>query len=220
MKAFGFDTEQVFAYENGFYLTTEQKRLQKLIAHYELYKMISTIPGSILELGVFKGSSLIRFASFRDMLETANSRKILGFDAFGRFPRPDHGTDADNKFIEKFESVAGEGIGKDELKQFLDHKRLHNIELMAGDIFETLPAYLKDNPQLRIALLHIDVDVYSPSKFALDLLFPHMVRGGLIIMDDYGTVEGETRAVDEFLAKHNLNIQKLSFCDIPSFIKV
>ena len=91
---------------------------------------------------------------------------------------------------------------------------------MAGDIFETLPAYLKDNPQLRIALLHIDVDVYSPSKFALDLLFPHMVRGGLIIMDDYGTVEGETRAVDEFLAKHNLNIQKLSFCDIPSFIKV
>lgn len=48
MKAFGFDTEQVFTYENGFYLTAEQKRLQKLIAHYELYKIISTIPGSIL----------------------------------------------------------------------------------------------------------------------------------------------------------------------------
>lgn len=220
MKAFGFDTEQAFSYENGFYLTTEQKRLQKLIAHYELYKMISQLPGAILELGVFKGSSLIRFASFRDMLETANSRKILGFDAFGRFPRPEHGIDSDNRFIENFESIAGEGIGEDELRQFLNHKRLHNIELMAGDIFETLPAYLEANPQLRIALLHIDVDVYGPSKLALDLLFPHMVRGGLILLDDYGTVDGETRAVDEFLAKHNLKVNKLSFCEIPSFICV
>lgn len=220
MEAFGFDTEQAFSYENGFYLTTGQKRLQKLIAHYELYKMISRLPGAILELGVFKGSSLIRFASFRDMLETANSRKIVGFDAFGRFPRPEHGIDSDSRFIEKFESVAGEGIGEDELRQFLNHKQLHNIELMAGDIFETLPTYLEENPSLRIALLHIDVDVYGPSKLALDLLFPYMVRGGLIVLDDYGTVEGETRAVDDFLLEHNLEITKLPFCDIPSFIRV
>ena len=33
----------------------------KLLSHYEIYNMIKDLPGDILEFGVFKGSSLIRF---------------------------------------------------------------------------------------------------------------------------------------------------------------
>ena len=219
MKVFGFDTDSAFDYENGFYLTSEQKRLQKLIAHYELYKKITSLPGAVVELGVFKGASFLRFASFRDMLETANSRTLIGFDAFGRFPQPQDKAATDLAFIAKFEALAGNGISEVELQQCLDYKGLKNTQLIAGDIIETLPAYLAAHPELRIALLHIDVDVYEPSKLALDLLYKHVVRDGLNIFDDYGTVEGETLAVDEFIQQHNLRLRKLSCSHIPAYIQ-
>ncbi len=43
------------------------------------------MPGSIVELGVFKGGSIIQWATFRELLENKNSRKIIGFDTFGEF---------------------------------------------------------------------------------------------------------------------------------------
>ncbi|WP_413771511.1 TylF/MycF/NovP-related O-methyltransferase [Marinobacter sp. C1S70] len=81
--------------------------------------------------------------------------------------------------------------------------------MISGDILQTAPAFLSENPHIRVALLHIDLDVYSPSRLALDLFYPRMVSGGLIVLDDYGTVEGETVAVEEFLSDKNLKLKKL-----------
>lgn len=219
MNIFGFDTEKAFDYENGFYLTSAQHRMQKMIAHYELYKKILGLPGQVVELGVFKGCSLLRFASYRNMLESSSSRSIIGFDAFGDFPVPENASLEDTSFIELFENLAGKGISEAEMQQVLLHKKIDNVELVAGDILNTLPAYLKAKPHTKVALLHIDVDVYLPSKVALDLMYPALVPGGIIVLDDYGTVEGETRAVDEFINQHGLSIQKLPFSYIPAFIE-
>ena len=218
MKIFGFDTEQAFDYENGFYLTSDSRRLQKLIAHYELYKIITHLPGAVLELGVFKGASFLRFASFRDMLETSTSREIIGFDAFGKFPTSGGQLNSDSVFIEKFEQVAGYGIDQEELQKSLNYKNTINTVLIAGDILETLPKYLEERPELRISLLHIDVDVYDPSRLALNLLYDRMVPNGIIVLDDYGTVAGETLAVDEFIHKKSLKLQKLPYSHIPTYI--
>ena len=65
-----------------------QKRILKLLDHYEVYNKILDIKGDIIECGVFKGASLIRFLTFRDLIEKKDKRKIIGFDAFGKFPRP------------------------------------------------------------------------------------------------------------------------------------
>lgn len=219
MKIFGYDTENAFDYENGFYLTSAQHRMQKMIAHYEIYKKIIGLPGQVIELGVFKGCSLLRLASFRNMLESSSSRLIIGFDAFGDFPYPENASDSDANFIQNFEKIAGKGISEKELMQALQNKKIDNVELVAGDILQTLPLYLDAKPQTKVALLHIDVDVYYPSKVALDLLYPALVPGGIIVLDDYGTVEGETRAVDEFVEIHGLSIQKLPFSYIPAFIE-
>ena len=43
-------------HENLFYLTSD-KRILKLIDHYEIYKKILDIKGDIIECGVFKGAS-------------------------------------------------------------------------------------------------------------------------------------------------------------------
>ena len=53
-----------FDHENNFYLSCENSRIGKMIAHYELFQLSSKSQGHIVECGVFKGISLIRFATF------------------------------------------------------------------------------------------------------------------------------------------------------------
>lgn len=78
--------DDAFTYENNFYLTCDDSRIGKMLTHYELFKMIKNLPGDIVECGVFAGVSLVRFVSFRNLLENLNSRKIIGFDTFDKFP--------------------------------------------------------------------------------------------------------------------------------------
>lgn len=94
-------------YENAFYWFSDPSRIMKGLAHYELYKRISGLPGHFLELGVYKAASLIRFATFRHLLEAERSRKIIGFDAFGAFPRNQANIDSDSGFIDRFELAGG-----------------------------------------------------------------------------------------------------------------
>jgi hypothetical protein len=215
-KSLGFNVAQKYDYENGFYLTSKINRIGKIVAHYELYKSIVNLPGHIVECGVYKGASLIRFTSFREILENAYSRKVIGFDIFGKFPQND---ERDQGFIEKFEKAGGNGISIDELEAVFAYKSFNNYELVKGNISETVPNYLKDNPELKIALLHIDVDVYQPSMVVLEHFYDRVVRGGLIVFDDFGTVAGETKAIDEFFKKQDVIIEKLSVSPTPAYIR-
>lgn len=216
-KIFSFEIDKQWDYENGFYLTSHLTRLSKMLAHYELYKSISNLTGHIIECGVFKGASLIRFFTFREIMENPYSRKIIGFDAFGKFPEQEN--DLDREFVENFENAAGEGITVKELHSALRYKGFKNYELIEGDIIDTVPNYVAKHHELKIALLHIDVDVYKPTITILNHLFDRVVPGGLIVLDDYGTVAGETKAVDEFIAERDITIEKLSLSHIPSFIR-
>ena len=216
-KLFGFDIDQQWDYENGFYLTSHLTRLPKMLAHYELYKSIVNLPGHIVECGVFKGASLIRFCTFREILESPYSRKIIGFDAFGKFPDQDNAND--QAFVERFEGSAGDGISVDELKKVLSHKGFENYEFIQGDVADTIPEYVANHPELKIALLHIDVDVYKPSVVILNHLVDRVVKGGLVVFDDFGTVAGETKAIDEFFSERDVIIEKLPISHIPSFIR-
>jgi len=212
-----FDSDKQWDFENGFYYTSHVTRIAKLVAQYELYRQIIEFPGQIVECGVYKGASLIRLLTYREMLEHPFSRKVIGFDAFGAFPLTHD--EKDDAFIEKFEKQGGKGLTKVALEQILERKRFQNYELVEGDINETVPAYLEHHPELRLALLHIDVDVYQPTRVILETLFDRVVKGGLIVLDDYGTVAGETRAVDEFIRGTGLEVRKPSISHIPAFIR-
>lgn len=104
----GYNTEDLFEYENGFYATSKESRIGKLIAHYELYKMIVNLPGAVVECGIFKGNSLFRLAHFRDLLESRYSRKIIGFDIFGDFPKTQF--EEDKEYLGEFISAAGKKV--------------------------------------------------------------------------------------------------------------
>ena len=206
-------------FENSFYLTCENNRISDFIAHLELYKMILKLPGDVLEFGVFKGTSFIQFLSFREYYENFESRSIIGFDAFGKFPSDQlKKIDSDQSFSIQHDEDAGYGISQSDLDMFLKKKNFSNYSLIGGDILKTLPDYLKNNPEKKISLIHIDVDVYEPTKYILENTWDKIVEGGVLILDDYGTVEGETKAVDDFLHDKNILIQKLPYKYKPSFI--
>ncbi|MGH9184340.1 MAG: TylF/MycF/NovP-related O-methyltransferase, partial [Acidimicrobiales bacterium] len=70
-------------------------------------------------------------------------------------------------------------------------ERIHCVEGMVED---TLPAPAPE----RIALLRLDTDWYESTKHELETLYPRLVDGGVLIVDDYGHYEGARRAVDEY----------------------
>jgi hypothetical protein len=212
------DNVNEWDFENGFYLTSQNNRLSDFISHLELYKMILNLPGDVLEFGVYKGSSFIQFLTFRQYYENFESRTIVGFDSFGKFP-DDLELESDLSFVKRFNNDGGDSISKTDLDTFLKKKNFSNYNLIKGNILKTLPDYLMNNSQKKYSLVHIDVDVYEPTKFILDNIWDKIVRGGILILDDYGTVEGETKAVDEFINDKDIIVQKTPYKYKPSFIQ-
>ena len=209
-------------YENLFYLTSDKKRILKLLDHYEIYKKILNVKGDIIECGVFKGASLIRFLTFRDLIERQNKRKVIGFDAFGKFPHPNKNyknNKADKIFAKRHDDNIGLGINMDSLKKYLKKKKITNYKLVKGDVLKTLPNYLKKNKKLKIALLHLDLDVYEPTRFALNNLYKYIAKNGIILLDDYSHIQGATLAVDEFIKIKKLKILRVSKNGRPYFIQ-
>jgi hypothetical protein len=218
VKIRDLNSDDAWDYENAFYWFSDPSRLMKSLAHFELYKRISGLPGHFLELGVYKAASLIRFATFRHLLEAERSRKIIGFDAFGEFPRNEGNTDSDYGFIDQFERAGGDGLSLQETLDVIQGKGFTNVELIKGDILETLPKFLAEHPEYRFAALHFDMDVYSPTKIALEILWERVVPGGILIFDDFGSVEGATVAIEEFLDEKGIPIAKLPHYAVPAFI--
>ena len=71
-----FSNQSMFDYETYFYLTMNDERLGKFLAHYEAMKIAENIPGEIVECGVFKGTSFVRFAIMRQIMGGEKSAKI------------------------------------------------------------------------------------------------------------------------------------------------
>lgn len=212
------DKSLSFDYENNFYLTCDSSRIGKLIAHYELYKLISGIKGSLIECGVYKGASLARFSMFREIFEEKDVTEIIAFDTFDVFPETNFQEDIEVR--KKFINYSGsQSISKDQMLTALEQKNCwKNIRLIEGDICKTVPEFVKKTPDLEIALLNVDVDIYEPSVVILEYLFPLIVKGGIMILDDYGTFPGETKAVDEYFKNESIEIKRFPFCNTPRYI--
>ncbi len=209
--------DKSYFYENNFYLHSEISRISKFVVHYEIYKKISKIKGDIFEFGVFKGSSLIRFLSFINLFEKKRKKKVFAFDAFGKFPKST--INEDNKFANLHDKNIGYGISKKKLEKFLQKKNINNFHLIKGNINDTLPYFLKKNKKIKISLLHLDVDVYEPTKLIMEMLFKKISKNGIVLIDDYQHISGATKAINVFLKKNKgYHIEKFKFKSRPSYI--
>lgn len=207
--------------ENEFYLHSDPRRLGKFLAHAKLYEMSLGLPGDFVEVGIFKGASFFRFRKIARLFHPDHTRSFIGFDTFGDFPDADYGPDEAKR--ETLRDHGGhESASNTELLKLLEDQGLaDNVEFVKGDIRDTLADYYKETHARKIAIVNIDLDLYGPIKTALNVLFPKVVRGGVIILDDYSYgFPGATRAVDEYLAENNRpeTLQKFPFVQTPCYL--
>ena len=195
--------------------------LKRFLAHYELFQKVIDLPGDIVELGVYYGISLMSWANFLEIRCMGDrQRRVWGFDSYTGLSAlvPEDG--AAKPEVDKVEggylsSYAGmlEAIRIFDADRFIPHKA--RVKLVKGDICETVPQWVKDNPGVRISLLHCDCDLYQPTLTALQHLWPLVVSGGVIAFDEYGIPpwEGESKAVDEFF--ENAPLQRFTWSSNP-----
>lgn len=185
---------------NDFLLHGTVDRVSKILARYELFKRVISLPGDVVEGGVLKGVGVLYWAKLIQLFNPLSERKVVGFDTFEGFPK-------DLTFAH--DRQAGERLGLDanytpvspeEILGIAERVGLaHRVELVKGDATRTIPEHLERHPGFRVALLNLDFDAYDPTVVALERLYPRVVPGGVVLFDDYGIREyGESDAVDRF----------------------
>jgi hypothetical protein len=196
----------------------------QFIARYELHKIISGVPGDIVELGVCGGGGLFSFAQCTFSYEPAyDHRRVIGFDTFEGFPGTAIGDEDAPGIASHLKREGAFSPGDDtegELRRLADvHEDFRllrraghrQIELVRGDVSETIPEYLSKNPGWIIALLYLDMDLYSPTASALKLLWDRVPKGGVVVFDEAITREwgGEALAMHEILGTGSLRLRKI-----------
>jgi hypothetical protein len=160
------------------------------------------IPGDIVECGVWRGGNMM-LARLARKINTPFRRYRL-FDTFLGMSEP---TPIDVSFTGEparveFDANARSDrndwcyASREDVERNLASIGLHDAILCQGRVEDTLrePANLPD----RIALLRLDTDWYESTAVELEVLYPRLSPGGVLIIDDYGHWQGARRAVDEY----------------------
>jgi len=201
---------------NNFLLSDDISRIRKILARYELFKKTINVPGDIVECGVFKGVSFMFWLKCLKIFSPNSQKRVIGFDMFSGFPKNLEKKEkiSAKKYVKlsKFKGLNPSDLSK-KAKKILNGK----FELIKGDVSKTSKRYVSKNYGFKISLLHLDLDTYSGTKSALINFFPKISKGGIIILDEYGSRGwGETDAVDEYLKEKNYKVNLLDNTESPT----
>jgi hypothetical protein len=195
-----------------------RQHLKRFLAMYEIFKLILPVKGSIVECGVFRGFSLMTWAKLSTILEPENlTRRVYGFDTFDGFPSV---TDMDRKASGEAEPGDFQSSSYDELQElirlydqdrFLGH--IPKVQLVRGDAAESIPDFVRENTHLLVSLLFLDMDLYEPTKAALEHFLPRMPKGAVLAFDELDNPiwPGETTALLDSLVINRVKIQRLDW---------
>ena len=170
------------------------------------YVAAAGLDGAIVECGVWRGGSMMAAALSLLGLGVRDIDLYL-FDAFDKMPMPtDRDIDAWGRPAARlFEGGANANeipelaVGPMERVQANLRSTGYpasRIKFVKGLVEDTIPAQAPE----RIALLRLDTDWYESTAHEMRHLFPRLVDGGVLIVDDYGLFRGARDAVDEFLS--------------------
>jgi len=176
------------------------------------YIQDKNIEGDVVECGVWKGGSMMAVAE--TLLKSGETnRELYLFDTFeGMSPPTEHDVDISGGTAESLLNSSDKEQDEsvwcratlDIVKNALSSTRYptEKIHYIEGMVERTIPQFA---PQ-KIALLRLDTDWYESTKHEMEHLFPRLVKGGILIIDDYGHWQGARKAVDEYVCKNNIKI--------------
>ena len=188
---------------------------------YALYKSVeyiikTDIPGDFVECGVWRGGSTMLIA-FTLIELNATNRKIYLYDTFKGMTKPtDYDHLVSNKKIRAIDKWKKEqkkdynkwvyvSLSKVKKNMALTKYPKNNIVFVKGKVEETIPKTIPS----KIAILRLDTDWYESTKHELIHLFPPLLKGGILIIDDYGYWAGSKKAVDEYFSNKQILLNRI-----------
>ncbi len=162
------------------------------------------VEGDIVECGIWKGGNIILVKNF---LEINNmNRNIFCYDTFEGMHETNEFDKEISTNLDASEIIKGDNYfvcksTLEETKKNIESnvKNLNHVNFIKGKVEETL--LKKENLPEKISICRLDTDYYSSTKTELDILYPRISKGGILIIDDYGHWSGSKKAVDEFFNK-------------------
>ncbi len=201
----------------GLYLRSSA--LTKLLFLNELYEQILNLPGVIMEFGTWWGQNLVVFENLRAIYEPFNqNRRIIGFDTFKGYPTLSS-KDRPSETIKVGGYTVTENY-RPYLEELIDYHEKNNVlasvkkhQVIEGDVVATVPSFFKGNPETVVALAYFDMALYEPTRVCLEAIKPHLVRGSVIMLDDYNWHEypGETIAFKEVFQDAKFSARRAKF---------
>ncbi len=160
---------------------------------YMFARYAATLGGDFAECGVYKGGTALLLSKVMEKAQDngGQGKSLFLFDTFQGIPN-EITTARDGYDLGWFSDTSYQAVqGLFRGKGF--------VKIHPGCIPETL------NPvaDRRFAFVHIDVDVYSSTKACMEFFYPRLVKGGILIDDDYGLPRykfAARKAMDEFFA--------------------
>lgn len=188
------------------YTMTSPERIVSLVRAVN-YIEKNDIEGSVVECGVWKGGSIMAVLHALNSLKEV--RDIYLYDTFEGMTEPKdidlsiRGESAKNLYQDSNGNWCFSSL--EEVKNNITSINYpkENIHFIKGKVEETIP---DSNTPEKIALLRLDTDWYESTKHEMINLFPKIVKGGIIIIDDYGHWSGCRKAVDEYLKENNIKL--------------
>lgn len=226
-KAFEESVDPLEARLDNFPKYARRQRLTRFLSLYEIFKRALPVKGSVVECGVYRGFGLMSWANFSAILEPTNlTRRIYGFDSFGGFPG------VSEKDSNQLLNTAKGQLNSDsydemvKLVEIFDSNRflghINKVGLIKGDACKTIPEFISKNRHLVVSLLFLDMDLYEPTKIAIENFLPRMPKGAVIAFDELDNPmwPGETTALLETIGIKNLKIQRLDFDPYIGFAEI
>ena len=145
------------------------------------------IKGEIAELGVYKGETA------RLIHHYLPERFLNLFDTFEGFVKND--ISKENDQIRNSESVNHfKDTSIDSVLTFIDSKN-SNVRVFQGYFPDSVDKKLEHTT---FAFVHLDADLYEPTRNGLEYFYPRVSSGGIILIHDYNAWPGCRKAVDAF----------------------
>lgn len=196
-----------------------RQALTRFLSRAEMFRRVLEVQGSIVECGVLGGGGLMTWAQLSAIYEPLNyQRRIVGFDTFSGFAgiSPQDRT-GDSPFLypgalalDTYDDIAA-SIALYDMNRFLG--TIPKVSLVRGNITETVPRYIAENPETIVSLLYLDVDVFEPTRVAIEQFAPRMPKGAIIAFDELNdrSWPGETGALVGTLGVRALRLQRFYY---------
>lgn len=147
------------------------------------------IPGSFAELGVYKGHTASLFHHY------APERQLHLFDTFNGFTERSISQETQHTGV-SYRATEFSDTSLDAVKQYINSVN-NNIHYHQGFFPDSIPLSLAGES---FAFVHLDADLYEPTRGGLEFFYSRMAKRGIIVVHDYNSWPGARSAVDEFFA--------------------